>query len=237
MDANPQAQRSRNLWLIPTGLILLAMIPIISGSLRLTQLSGGPAILPEAARFTGSPLPVILHIVSATIFSIVGAFQFLPGLRRGRHSWHKLAGRFLIPAGLVVALTGIWMATFSALPAGDGPLLHGIRLVFGSYMVVSIALAVRAIIQRRFVTHGAWMTRAYALGVAAGTQALFLIPGSIIFGSAHELSRAIAMGAAWVVNLAVAELVIRRRARRARPRDRVQVSLSTATGRSQPSLS
>jgi len=225
-------QGSKRLWLIPTGLILLATIPIISGSLRLTQLSGGPEILPEATRFTGSPLPVILHIVSATIFSIVGAFQFLPGLRRGRRSWHKMAGRVLIPAGLVVALSGIWMATFSTLPAGDGPLLHGIRLVFGSYMILSIALAVRAIVRRRFVAHGAWMTRAYALGVAAGTQALFLIPGSIIFGSAHELSRAIAMGAAWVVNLGVAELVIRRRARRAGPRDRVPVSRSIVTERS-----
>jgi hypothetical protein len=210
-----RVQRSTGLWLIPTGLILLAMIPIVSGSLRLTQLSGGPEILPEAARFTDSPLPVILHIVSATVFSIVGAFQFLPGLRRGRRSWHKAAGRLLIPAGLVVALTGIWMASFSALPVGDGPLLYGIRLVFGTYMIVSIALAVRAIVQRRFVVHGAWMTRAYALGVAAGTQALFLIPGSVIFGSAHELSRAVAMGAAWVANLAVAEFVIRRRARRA----------------------
>ena len=118
-------QRTRGLWLIPTGLILLAMIPIVSGSLRLTQLSGGPEVIPEASRFTDSPLPVILHIVSATIFSIVGAFQFLPGLRRGRRSWHKMAGRVLIPAGLLVALTGLWMATFSALPVGDGPLLSG----------------------------------------------------------------------------------------------------------------
>ena len=30
------------------------------------------------------------------------------------------------------------------------------------------------------------MTRAYALGVAAGTQALFLIRGSIIFGFSGE---------------------------------------------------
>jgi uncharacterized membrane protein YozB (DUF420 family) len=214
MTMTTRTKRTGGLWLIPTGLILLALIPVVSGSLRLTQLGGGPALMPEAARFTGSPLPVILHIVSATIFSIVGAFQFLPGLRRGRRSWHRMAGRVLIPAGLLVALTGLWMASFTALPAGDGPLLLGIRLVFGTSMVVSIALAVRAIVRRRFVDHGAWMTRAYALGVAAGTQALFLIPGSIIFGSAHELSRAIAIGAAWVVNLGVAELVIRRRARR-----------------------
>jgi uncharacterized membrane protein len=216
-------RRTRGLWLIPAGLILVAMIPITTGTLRLTQLSGGPEIMPEAARFTGAPLPVILHIVSAMIFSIVGAFQFLPALRRGRRSWHKRAGRVLIPAGMIVALSGLWMATFTALPAGDGPLLHGIRLIFGTYMVVSILLAVRALVRRNFAGHGAWMTRAYALGIAAGTQAFFLIPGSIIFGSTHELSRAVAMGAAWLVNVGVAELVIRRRTRhrqqhRSRPR-------------------
>jgi Predicted membrane protein (DUF2306) len=205
--------RTKGIWLIPTGLILLSLIPIITGSLRLSQLSGGPEIMPEAARFTGFPLPVILHIVAGILFSIGGAFQFLPALRRGRPSWHKMAGRVLIPAGFVLALAGLWMASFTALPAGDGPALRVIRLVFGTYMIVSLVLAVRAIVQRRFTVHGAWMTRAYALGVAAGTQAIFLIPGSVLFGSANEPSRAFAMAAAWLVNLGVAELVIRRRVR------------------------
>jgi hypothetical protein len=215
---SPRQRQARGLWLIPTGLILLTLIPIVSGSFRVTELIGGPELIPEADRFTSFPLPVILHIVSAVIFSIVGAFQFLPGLRRGKRSWHRMAGRVLIPAGLVVALSGLWMAFFSALPPGDGPLLQALRLVFGTYMVVTIVLSVRALIRRKYAAHGAWMTRAYAIGIAAGTQAIFLIPGSIIYGSDHELSRAIAIGAAWVVNLGVAELVIRRRAAALTPR-------------------
>jgi Predicted membrane protein (DUF2306) len=216
-------QRPRALWLIPTGLILLTLIPITTGSLRLTQLGGGPAIMPEAARFTDFPLPVILHIVAGILFSIVGAFQFLPALRRGKRSWHKMAGRVLIPAGFILALAGLWMASFTVLPAGDGPALRVIRWVFGTYMIVCLILAVRALLQRKFVTHGAWMTRAYALGIAAGTQAIFLIPGSVLLGSANETYRAFAMAAAWLVNLGVAELVIRRRVRkRARKLDTLQ---------------
>jgi hypothetical protein len=222
-------------WLVPLGLILLTLIPIVSGALRLTQLSGGPLIRPAEARFTDSPVPVILHIVSATVFSVFGAFQFVPALRRGRRSWHKVAGRVLLPAGFVVALSGLWMATVYPHPVGDGTALAIIRVVFGSFMVVSLVLAVRALVGRRYLVHGAWMTRAYALGVAAGTQALALIPGSILFGSNNQTSRAVAMGAAWVLNLAVAEWVIRRRsARRAagRPeRAGVRTSLiSTVTG-------
>jgi uncharacterized membrane protein len=210
--ANTPKQGTKSVWLIPTALILLSLIPIVTGSLRLTQLGGGPALMPESARFTGFPLPVILHIVGGILFSIGGAFQFLPRLRRGRNSWHRMAGRVLIPAGFVLALSGLWMASFTVLPAGDGPALRVIRLIFGTYMIVSLSLAVRAIFRRKFVAHGAWMTRAYALGVAAGTQAIFLIPGSIIFGPTNELPRAVAMAAAWLVNLGVAELVISRRA-------------------------
>ena len=213
--ASTQLQRPRGIWLIPTGLILLTLIPIVSGSFRLTQLAGGPELVPEAARFTGSPVPVVLHIVSAIPFCVIGAFQFLPALRRGRRSWHKMAGRALIPAGFVLALAGLWMATVYPHPVGDGPALLVERVVFGGYMLLSLSLAVRALIRHDYVAHSAWMTRAYALGVAAGTQALALIPGSIMFGSKNEISRAVAMGLAWVVNLAVAEFVIWRRAQRA----------------------
>jgi len=213
--ASTQLLPSRGTWLIPTGLILLTLIPIVSGSFRLTQLAGGPELIPQAARFTGSPVPVVLHIVSAIPFSVIGAFQFLPALRRGRRSWHKMAGRVLIPAGFVLALAGLWMATVYPHPVGDGPALLVLRLIFGGYMVVSLSLAVAALIRHDYVAHGAWMTRAYALGVAAGTQALALIPGSIMFGSKNEASRAVAMGAAWVINLAVAEFVIWRRTQRA----------------------
>lgn len=205
-------------WWIPVGLILLNLIPIVSGSLRLTQLGGGPELIPQADRFTVFPWPVIIHIVSATLYSIVGAFQFLPGLRRGRRSWHKLAGRVLIPAGFLVALSGMWMGAFSDLPACDGPLLFIFREGFGGFMILSLILGIRAIVRRQFPVHGAWMTRAYAIGVGAGTQAIFLIPTSLILGSSHELGRAITMALAWIVNLAVAELAIRRRARHDRRR-------------------
>jgi hypothetical protein len=57
------------------------------------------------------------------------------------------------------------------------------------------------------------MTRGYAIGVAAGTQALVSIPWLLLVGPTNELSRAVLMGAAWLMNLAVAEYAIRRRAR------------------------
>ena len=65
-------------WLIPAGLIALSFIPTVAGIFRLVQLGGGAEITPDNARFFAAPLPVVLHILSAVIFCILGAFQFAP---------------------------------------------------------------------------------------------------------------------------------------------------------------
>ena len=61
------------------------------------------------------------------------------------------------------------------------------------------------------IRHRAWMTRAYAIGVGAGTQALTLAAGEMIGGPPNELENALLMGAGWMINVAVAEWSIRRR--------------------------
>lgn len=209
--ADQSRPRRRPSWLVPAGLILLSLIPVIAGAARLTELTGGSAVTVRNARFFDSPAPVIIHIVSVTIYSLLGAFQFTPSLRRGRRSWHRTAGIMLLPAGLLTALSGLWMAVFYALPASDGQLLLILRLIFGSAMVLSLILGVMAVIRRDFARHGAWMSRAYAIALGAGTQALILIVPELLSSPPDVTTRAILMGAAWVINLAVAEYHIRNR--------------------------
>jgi hypothetical protein len=198
-------------WLVPAGLILLSLIPIAAGAYRLTQLAGGAEITPANARFFAAPLPVVLHIISVTLYSILGAFQFVPSLRRRRRGWHRAAGWLLIPSGLIVALSGLWMSHFYPWPAYDGDLVYGLRLLFGSAMLLSILLGVAALWRRDFTQHGAWMLRGYAIGMGAGTQVLTGLAAALIVDPPSKLSRALLMGAAWVINLAVAEWIIRRR--------------------------
>lgn len=205
------ATRPRPQWPAPAALILLSLIPVIAGAARLTELTGGAVITPQNARFFASPVPVVIHIVSVTVYSLLGAFQFVPALR-GRRGWHRIAGSILIPAGLLAALSGLWMSAFYPLP--DGTTDVPFRLFFGSAMLVTMVLGIVAVRRRDFVRHGAWMTRGYAIGVGAGTQALVISGWLLLVGMPGELTRALLMAAAWVVNLAVAEYVIRRRARR-----------------------
>jgi uncharacterized membrane protein len=198
-------------WLVPAGLLMLSFIPVVAGAFRLTQLVGGAQITPDNARFFASPLPVVLHILSVTLYSLLGAFQFAPGFRRRRPAWHRAAGRILIPCGLVAALSGLWMSHFYPLPDGDGVMLFGLRLLFGSVMLGSILLGILAIWRRDFVQHGNWMMRGYAIGLGAGTQALTQLPWVLLVGKPDEFTRALLMGAGWVINLVAVEWIIRKR--------------------------
>ena len=206
----PASRRSAE-WLVIVGLLLLSFIPIASGAFRLTQLTGGAQITPANSRFFASPLPVTVHIVSASLFAILGAFQFASSFRRRWPAWHRWAGRLLVICGLLVGLSGLWMVLFYPHPVGDGDFLSAQRLLFGSAMIVSIVLSFTAIRRGNVTRHRAWMMRGYAIGMGAGTQALVLMVGEMIAGKPGELSRALLMGSAWVINLAVAEWVIRRR--------------------------
>lgn len=199
-------------WTVAALLILLAAVPMGAGLFRLTDLAAGGPVTADNARFFASPFPVAVHVVGAVLFTVVGAVQLLPSFRRRRPTWHRVAGAILLPSGLVAALSGLWMSVAYALPDTDGLLLLAFRLVFGTAMVASLVLAARAIRNREFARHGAWMIRAYAIGQGAGTQFLTHLPWVVLVGPPGELPRALLMGTAWIINLAVAERVIRRRA-------------------------
>lgn len=202
---------ARPAWVVPAALILLSTVPVIAGAVRVTELAGGAEITADNARFLASPIPVLLHIPSASLYCVLGALQFVPGLRRSRPGWHRAAGRLIVLCGLVAALSGLWMTVSYPQPEGDGDLLTGLRLGFGSAMVMSIVLGFAAIRRRDVTRHRAWMMRGYAIGMGAGTQVVTHLAWFLVVGTPGELSRALLSAAGWVINLAVAEWVIRGR--------------------------
>lgn len=210
MDST-QLNSKRSEWLVVAGLLGLSLVPALAGTARLAELAVGAEVTPANARFHAAPVPIVIHVVTATLFSIVGSLLFAPSFRRRRRGWHRIAGRILAPCGVVVALSGLWMAQFYPAQPGDGVMVYIERLIFGAAMLVSILLALDAVRRRDFASHGAWMIRGYAIGLGAGTQVLTHLPWFLLVeGWPGELPRAIMMGAGWIINVAVAEWIIRR---------------------------
>ena len=214
-----EIDRARQSWLIPMGLVALTLIPTLAGLTRLSELAGGPRSLPTDDRFFASPAPVVLHIVAVSLYGLLGALQFSPGLRRRYGAWHRASGVLLILCGLVTAATGLWMTQIYARLPTDSALLHTVRLAVGVGMIAALSLGVAALRRRDFPAHGVWMTRAYALALGAGTQVFTQAPWLILVGPLNPTSRAVTMTAGWLINIVVAELFIaaRRRARSRRP--------------------
>jgi uncharacterized membrane protein len=197
-------------WPVPTALVAVSVIPLLAGTARLVELAGGPEVIPSDARFTASPLPVVVHVVSAAVYVLLGALQFVTAFRRRRPGWHRAAGRLLVVAGFGVALSALWLTLFFPPQPDSGWLLFLLRVVFGSAMLASLGLGLAAIRRGDVPTHQAWMTRAFAIALGAGTQVFTQGVGEVVFGD-WPLALDASRGAAWVINLAVAEWVLRRR--------------------------
>ncbi len=204
-------------WPVPAALIALCAIPLVAGALRLLQLAGGPSVMPTDDRFAGFPVALVAHIVGAAVFVLAGALQLATRFRRRHLTWHRRAGRVVAAAGLVVAASALWLTLFYAPQPGTGELLFVLRVAFASAMVGCLVLGFAAIRRRDIAGHRAWMIRAYAIGAAAGTQVFTESIGDAVHLTG-VLGGDLAKGAGWVINLAVAEWIIRRPGRASRTR-------------------
>lgn len=201
-------------WAPVWALWLLSAVPVAAGAWRLLGLLAGAPTGPDDARFFAAPAPVAWHVVGATVFCLVGALQLSTAFRRGHAARHRRLGWLAVPAGLAAAVSGVWMTAAYRIPEPlQGGLLLGVRWLVGLAMAACLLLGVQAARQRRWAHHRAWMLRAYALGLGAGTQVLLLLPVSLVGGAPAVMVRDLLMSAAWAVNLLLAEWLIRRPAR------------------------
>lgn len=212
MSPSRHASSGTTSWVAPA-LLLLGVVPTIAGAHRLAMLASVVAPSEGSARFFAAAPMIATHIVSACTFALVGAFQLAPSVRARHPKAHALAGYVAAPMGLVSALSGLALTLSFAPGPHDGAALFAMRLLVGVAMVVELALGLFALRRRRYRAHGAWMLRAYALGLGAGTQVLTHLPLLVAKVEITVGSRAVAMGAGWIVNALVAEWVVRSRRR------------------------
>lgn len=76
----------------------------------------GPALLVRSARYAASPLPVLLHILCATVFTILGCLSVLAGRAQAVARLAPESGTGSRGRRVGVALSALWLNQF--LPTG-----------------------------------------------------------------------------------------------------------------------
>jgi uncharacterized membrane protein len=148
---------------------------------------------------------LIMHIVGAMLAILIGPFQFLPGIRKGR--WlkvHRWLGRTYLLSILFGGLGGLYMAQFAY-----GGIIS--RLGFGALACLWLYSAYRAyrhIRNKEIEQHRQWMIRNYAL-TFAGVMLRVWVPLSGAVGIDFNTAYVVIGWMCWVPNLLVAEWIIR----------------------------
>lgn len=150
---------------------------------------------------------IAVHAGGAATALLIGAFQFLPAVRR-RRPLHRWLGRTY---GLG-CLTGGVAALILAPTTTAGPISAAGFGLLGVVWIVATVQAWRLARAGRFEEHRRWMVRSFALTFAAVTLRLYLPVGPLL-GLDFMATYVLASWISWLPNLLLAELWLRRRPR------------------------
>jgi uncharacterized membrane protein len=201
-------KRTPRAWPVPAALLLFALLLFVTSSMRIFEIAGGPEETADNARFLVNPLQIYLHAGGGMLYLFLGAFQFSQPLRARFPKWHRLSGRAAVLAGVLAALSALWMTeTFPQVPFNPHE-VYGFRILFSLGWFACLALGINAAMNRDIANHRAWMMRAYAIGLGGSTTAIILGSWLLLYGTPSAKIFALATGAAWVINLLIVQRIL-----------------------------
>lgn len=184
---------------------------------------------------------ILLHIACGIVAITVGLFQFVGSLRDAYPRVHRAMGYLYLGAVFLAGCAGLWLSPDTRVFAADGlaeltafdlstlglsPSFLGysassrfspnqfflLMVGFGTLAFVWMLTAALAFVrarQRRFAEHRAWMMRSYSLTFAAATVRLVGLPLLVL--TRDPIVAVTCTFWSWILNLMVAEWLIRRR--------------------------
>lgn len=193
-------------WSLGLAAFLGLLVSLVSYRFVFLGLESAFEIMIEHAR--DRRVLLLMHVSAAPVALAVGAFQFMPRIRRNHRALHRWLGRLYAVAILVggIGAMGISLNAIGGLWAQVGFSALGIA------WMGSTAIAIWMAMNKRFAEHRVWMLRSFALTFSAVTLRLQLV-GYEISGLPYEQSSVWLAYTCWVPNLLVAEFLIRTRPR------------------------
>lgn len=198
-------------WVVPM-LWLLGSLGILSAILRIFLTSealftGASPSDPGDIHYIQHPWLTALHVVPGTLFLLLGPLQFVSSIRASWPKVHRYSGRVFVLSGLITATTAM---TINIVFPPFGGLFKSLAVfIFSAAQIITLVVAVHAILQKNPVRHRAWMIRAFAIGLSISTMRLFFIPAFLVFGMAPtEFNISLGMWIGFLVNTFAAECIL-----------------------------
>jgi uncharacterized membrane protein len=196
---------------IPISLWALGSLAILSGFFRTwvtteALVTGVIPVDPSDAHYTNNALLTLLHVVPGVIFLLLGPLQFISDIRKHWPKLHRWAGRLFILSGFTFAVTALIINV--SFPPFGGQFKSLAVYIFSIAQILTLGIALHAVLQRDFIRHRAWMMRAFAIGLAISTMRIFFIPAYLLFGVPNDLTVALGMWIGFLVNILVVELIL-----------------------------
>jgi len=189
-------------------LAFCTFIPVLMAMVETVQIPTG-TYAEDSAHLAVAPLSWFLHVLAGAAFGIAGPMNFALALRRRFGRLHRATGRIFVGAGVVLGLTAF--SLLLSVEPQRTPVIDVARGVFGLALLVALAMAITAIRARDIPRHRAWVIRAYAIGMGAGTVALVFFPIFLVTGAPPiGLASDVIFVTWWALNIGFAEWVIHR---------------------------
>lgn len=204
----------KRIFMRPVGLaiflLLATAIPIVTASLTMYQIPTGK-LQGASTKFEAVPWSLFVHSLGGVLFGLLGPLQFAGVIKRRFGRLHRVTGRVFVAAGLLLALSSLRL--LAEFPTPSTWVLTIARLAAGVGLAAAMITALVAVLRRDIPRHRAWMIRAYAVGMGAATISFIMLPIFLITGNAVEGYAAdMLFVLSWVINITIAEWVIRRTA-------------------------
>lgn len=167
----------------------------------------GSTVHPDMrSTFESHRIGIYSHIFGAAVALLLGPLQFSRRIRTAYPKIHRVSGRIYLGAGVCIGgLAGFYMAMFAY-----GGLVS--RVGFALLAIAWLYTGVRAYAAARvrdIRAHRHWMTRNFALALAAVTLRIYL-GFSFAGGFPFEVTYPLVAWISWVPNLVFAEVLVRK---------------------------
>lgn len=134
--------------------------------------------------FLQFPAIAASHVILGAVYLALAPLQFVSRIRSRWLAYHRWAGRLLVAIGLVVGMTGLFIAWVIPFSGWWERVVIGF---FGGLFLAALGKGFLHIRAGQMALHREWMIRALAIGLGIATTRLIMVPAAfVVFAMAHQ---------------------------------------------------